>query len=279
MIERKKISAGIAIIIRHSVLISVALIIVFPFLWMIISSFKGPDEIFADTFKIFPKEWMFSNYPDAMHRAPFGRFFLNTLIVSAIALVAQLFTCSCAAYAFAKLDFFGKRTLFIIVLSSMIIPFETTIIPNFILARTLGLMDTHLGIAMVSLTSVFGIFLMRQFFMTIPDDLLHAARIDGCKDWGIFIHVIIPSSGSVFATTAIFSFLGSWNGYIWPLIVTNNNDMRTIQVGLKYLVHPDLGPEWPIIMAASSIIILPVLLLFIFMQQYFVEGITRTGLK
>ncbi len=161
----------------------------------------------------------------------------------------------------------------------MMVPGEASIIPNFLLAKNLHLLDTFLGLAMPSLTSVFGIFLMRQSFMSIPDDLLNAARIDGCGELGAFWHVGLPCARSSLATLCIFGFLGSWNEYMWPMIVTNKNRMRTLQIGLKYMISPDLGPQWPMIMAASAMILLPVLLLFVCLQKYFIDGMVHTGIK
>lgn len=264
--------------IKHIALTLMAFVVSFPYIWMFISSFKADNEVF-DKSTFFPKEWLFENYVNAMKRAPFDLFFLNTVLTSAIIVAAQLVTCSLAAYAFAKMDFRGKKTLFMVFMASMMIPGEATIISNFITVHQMGLINTYFGLVITSLTSVFGIFLLRQFFKTVPDALLDSARIDGCSDFRIFISILLPLAKSALATVAIFAFINSWNNYMWPLIVTNSNEMRTVQIGLRYMVDPDLGPDWPEIMAASTVIIIPVMAVFVFLQKYFVQGITKTGIK
>lgn len=266
-------------LLRHCLLIIMSIIIIFPFVWMLSSAFKGEQDVFVENFKLFPSKWHFENFSEAMKAAPFGRFFINSITVSAICVVFQIITCSLAAYAFAKMKFRFKKQLFIILLATMMIPEEAAIIPNYLLVQNLHLNNTALGIALPSLTSVFAIFLLRQMFMSIPDDLINAAKIDGCGNLGTFMKIVIPNAGSTLATISLLAFLGAWNGYMWPYIVTDSEMARTLQIGLKYLIKPDLGPQWPMIMAASTMIIMPVLILFIFLQKYFVAGMVKTGIK
>lgn len=255
-----------------------AFLVAFPFLWMILSSFKDGSEVFAKG-SIFPKVWNFSNYAAGLAMAPFDIFIKNSIIVAAIAIVAQVITCSLAAYGFAKVQFRSKKIIFAVLLASMMIPTESTIVANFLTLKSLNLINTYLGISITSLTSFFGIFLMRQFFLTIPNSLNEAAYIDGCNEFTIFLRIYLPLSKGSLATVAIFAFINSWNSFMWPLTVTSKTEMRTVQVGLRYLVDPDLGTQWPQLMAVSTVIILPVLLVFLFLQKYFIQGITKTGVK
>lgn len=266
-------------ILRNTVLLLFSLIVLFPFLWMLFAAFKPEQDIFSAEFRLLPTEWVFTNFGDALQAAPFAYFFLNSGVVALVVVASQIITCSLAAYGFAKMNFRGKRLLFCILIASMMIPDEASIIPNFILAKNLRLLDTHLGLAMTTLTSVFGIFLLRQAFMTLPDDILSAAKIDGCGELKTFWNICLPCVKSAVATLSIFAFLGAWNAYMWPMVVTNSNNMRTLQIGLKYMIKPDLGPQWPMIMAASTMILLPVLILFICLQKYFINGMVHAGIK
>lgn len=256
-----------------------ALLVAFPFLWMFFASFKAEDEVFTKSFKLFPAVWHFENYVIAWESAPFAYFFRNSLIAASIVVISQTFTCALAAYAFAKINFKFKNIIFVVFLIAMMIPEEATIIPNYMLAQKLGLINTNFGIAMLSLTSVFGVFLLRQSIAKIPDELLQAAELDGCNELKKFFYIVLPNIKSSLATVAILAFLHSWNSYMWPYIITDQTLARTVQIGIRYLILPDLGPQWPKLMAMACIIILPVLVLFVFLQKYFVEGMTNSGMK
>lgn len=264
--------------IKYTFLMVMAIIVLFPYIWMIISSFKSSSEVF-DKSVIFPAEWIWQNYPNAMKSAPFGRFFINSIITSGIIIVAQLLTCSLAAFAFAKMRFRFKNAIFFVFLCSMMIPAETTTISNFVTVFNLKLTNTYMGITIVSLTSVFGIFLLRQYFMTIPDALIEAAKIDGCTDFAVFRKIFLPLAGGALATVGMFAFINSWNSYMWPMIVTSDPMMRTVQTGIRYIIDPERGIEWALVMAASTVIILPVMIIFVFLQKYFIQGITKSGIK
>lgn len=266
-------------IIRCIFLTISGLIVLFPFLWMFFAAFKTEEAVFAQTFTLLPTQWVFTNFVDAWNAAPFANFTANSVVVALITVGCQLLTCSLAAYAFAKIDFTLKKTLFTIIMVTMMVPDEAAIISNYLLVKNMGLVNTHLGIAITSLTSVFGIFLLRQTFMTIPNDLFNSAKLDGCGEIRAFFSIALPNASSALATLALLGFMGSWNAYMWPYIVTSSNTMRTLQIGLKYMVSPDLGPEWPKIMAASTMILLPVILLFVFLQKYFVAGMIKSGIK
>lgn len=263
----------------HMVLMALAAVVLFPFLWMIFASLKPEQDIFVDNFKPLPTVWHFENYAEAWNAAPFGTFFLNSIRAALITVAAQTVTCSLAAYAFAKIEFRLKKPLFTLLLLMMMLPEEAAIIPNYLLAQKLHLTNTALGIALPSLTSVFSIFLLRQMFMTIPDDLIAAAKLDGCGNVQTFVRIVLPNALSSLATVALLAFLSSWNAYMWPHMVTDENLHRTLQIGLKYLIKPDLGPQWPMIMAASTMILMPVILLFVLLQKYFVSGMVKSGIK
>lgn len=266
-------------IVKHFFLLTAMLIVLFPFLWMFFASFKPEADVFAKDFHLLPREWHFENYSAAWNAAPFDQFFLNTFSAAGITVIGQLFTCTLAAYAFAKVNFRFKKGLFTLLLAAMLIPEEAAIVPNYLLAQKLHLTNTSIGIALPSLTSVFAIFLLRQVFMQVPDDLLNAARLDGCGILQSFFRIALPSSKSSLATVALLAILSSWNSYMWPYMVTDQASSRTLQIGLKYLIKPDLGPQWPMIMAASTMILIPVLLLFLILQKYFVSGFVKSGLK
>lgn len=265
--------------VRYLLLTAAAAAIAFPFLWMAFASFKPAEDIFTTDFRLLPTHWEVSNFAKAWHMAPFGRFYFNSFLCAVISIAAQVITCSLAGYAFAKIRFKGRGLIFTLMLTSMMIPGEATVIPNFLLVTKLHMINTYAGLTITSLTSVFGIFLLRQVYMTIPDALIDAAKIDGCSELRTFAAIVFPCTGSGVVTIAIFGFIDAWNAYMWPLTVTNSSAMRTLQIGLSYMINPDLGPNWPLIMAASTMIILPVILLFIWFQQYFVDGMAQSGLK
>jgi ABC-type glycerol-3-phosphate transport system permease component len=266
-------------LIQHLILIVGSLCMAFPFLWMLVSSFKSPDEIFTGHLFELPKVWKFSNYTAAWKSAPFGHFFLNSLVMSGSSIVGQVMTCCMAAYAFACVRFPGKQIVFVLFIASTMIPFEATMIPTYLIMKNLKLINTYPAMFLPSLTSVFGIFLLRQFYMTIPRDLLEAARIDGCSHIGILWRIVMPLSRTVLATLALFTFIHSWNSYLWPFLVTNSSDMRTVQVGLRYMINKEVGTEWPELLAASIIILLPTIAVFLFLQKYFVRSLVQSGLK
>ena len=278
MIADSKKRTTISSSLRMLFLVLIAFTIAVPYIWMILSSFREGQDIFVKGSWI-PDTWRWQNYPEAMEMAPFGRFFINSIITSLLTVMAQLITCPMAAFAFAKLNFRSKNILFTIFLCTMMVPSESTIIANYLTMASFHLTNTYFAIIAPSLTSMFAIFLLRQFFMTIPDALIDAARIDGAGTFQIFTRILLPLAGSAIATIVIFGFVRSWNAYLWPTLVTSDTEMRTVQTGLRYMVDPDLGSEWPKILAASTVIILPVMALFVSLQKYFVQGITKVGLK
>ncbi len=235
------------------------------------------SSVFSFDLKNYRRAWY---RPELTSRgqANFFNYFMVSIFTSIFATAGTLITSALAAFAFARLQFFGKTVLFYVVLATMMVPGQVLLIPNFLILSSLGLLDTYAALVVPWLASVFTIFLMRQFFMTIPDDLWDAARIDGASRFRYLWQVVVPLSKPVFITAGIFDFLNNWNSLLWPLIVTSTPTKRTLMVGLQNL-NDEAGSEFHILMAASCFAILPIVILFFFLQRFFIEGIARTGLK
>lgn len=263
---------------RIFVLAVISLIVVFPFFWMIICSFKSSSEVLSKN-SFWPSVWHVENYALAWGRARFDIYFRNSTLMALASVAGQLITSSMAAYAFAKLKFKLSKPLFMVFLCSMMIPLEATIVSNYLTLSAMGLMDTFFAVISTSIVSVFGVFLLRQFYMTSPDALLEAARIDGASEVQSFVRIILPLGKSAMATIAIIGFIGSWNSYLWPLIITNSMELRTVQTGLRAMMTLDVGVEWQQLMAMSTLITVPTIILFVALQKYFVQGITKVGIK
>lgn len=249
----------------------------FPFLWMISTSLKSDTQVL-----IYPPLWVpsppiWSNYAEVLKLLPFGRFLMNTIIVSVSVTILELITSSFAAYAFARLRFPGRDKLFLLYLGTLMIPGQVTIIPNFLLMSWLGWVDTYMALIIPAAFSAFGTFLLRQFFLSIPPELEQAARIDGCSYFGIYRHIILPLSGPALATLAVFAFMTQWNAFLWPLIVTNKESMRTLTVGIRYFGDEAAG-QFNYLMAGTVMSIIPILIVFLLLQRYFVRGVALTGM-
>ncbi len=266
-------------LLKNLFLVLMVAVSLYPILWMISSSFKAPEDVFTPTASLIPETVVLTNFRDAWNKAPFGIFLKNSIQISLITVGMQLLTTSMAAYGFAKVKFWGHKALFTLVLVGMMIPTEAAIIPNYIFVNDLNLRNTPLGIAVVSLTSIFSIFLLRQHMRGIPNALLESVEIDGGGEFHKFFFIVLPNVKSSLATVAILSFMSSWNDYMWPYLMSDIESARTVQIGLKYLIDPDLGPEWPMLMAAATMVTLPILVLYVSMQRYFIEGMTSSGIK
>ncbi len=259
-------------------LVLLALTMLAPFLWMLSTSLMNELEVYRFPPALLPSSWKWSNFTEALTLQPFGRFLVNTLIVACASVIGQLLFCSMAAYAFARLRFVGRDRLFSLYLATMMIPAIVTIIPAFLIIAKFGWMNTYWALFAPTVSSAWGIFLLRQFFLTIPRELEDAARVDGASEFAIFWKIIIPLSKPALATLAIFAFMGSWKDFLWPLIVTNRTDMRTVEVGIA-MFSSMYQTDWPHQMAAAVMVMIPIVLVFIFAQKYFVRGITLTGIK
>ena len=257
-----------------------AAVMAFPFIWMVLTSVKHADEIYRLPMTLFPDDpFNFQNYVAVFARQPFLRFFLNSLIISLLCTAVSLLFSSLSGYAFAKFRFPGKEVLFFVfILAALMIPFEVILIPLYLLFNSLGLVNTYLGIAGPSLLSAIGVFIMRQFIVSIPDDYLDAARIDGYSELGIFFRIIIPMSLPALATLGTIKFIWSWNDFLWPLVMVTSENMRTVMLGLSTYTgmwHTD----YTIVTAAAFLSVIPLLIIYLFLQNFVIEGMTMTGLK
>jgi multiple sugar transport system permease protein len=262
---------------RHLILIPLALVMVTPLAWMVMTSIQTPDE--ARRFPpVFPSGIHWQNYTDALHAAPFGRFFVNTAIVTGVTVLGNLLLCSLAGYAFARFRFFGRDVLFVVILATLMIPFQVVMIPTFLIMRHLGLIDTLGALILPNLVTPFGIFLMRQFFRTLPVELEEAARIDGCSRLGTLFRIVLPLSGPALATLAVVTFLYNWNDFLWPLVAIQSEDHMTLQLGLSTFPGAHTT-EWTLLMAGNVMAMLPMLLAFLLAQRHFVNSMASVGVK
>ena len=275
MNNTKKITKSILL---HLVIYFLAFITIIPFIWMILTSLKDMSEIFVYPPKWFPSRFKIENYANSFDAAPFDRYYINSLFVAVIVTLGQLITCSMAAFAFARLRFRGNKILFFIFLGTMMIPYNVTMIPSFLVLYWLGWIDTYQALIVPGLASAFGTFLLRQFFITIPKELEEAAYIDGASRFGVLWRIILPLAKPALATLAIFTFMGVFNDFIWALIVLNSEELRTVQLGLAIFRDRYLT-QWDLLMAGSVMAVIPILIVFFFAQKYFIKGITLSGLK
>lgn len=250
----------------------------FPFVWMVLSSFKTSADVYTYPPKWIPSSFNFNNFVKVFEMIPFLRFYLNSIFTSVVQTGLQISFSIMAAYAISKLEFPGKEKLFVFIQSSMFVPTVVTMIPLFLVVSKLGIVDTYAGIIFPQLFSAFTTMLLVSFFNTIPDDLISSAKIDGCNYYRILTNVIIPNSKTAISTATLFAFLGHWRSYTWPLIVTNKIELRTLPIGLKYLVQ-ETSSEYQVMMAASLMAIVPILIVYMLSEKQFVQSITMTGLK
>lgn len=256
----------------------VALFVVFPFVWMVLTSFKTEKDVFALPAQLWPAHWSFSAYADIWKELPFARLFLNSVVFAGGVTIISVVLDSMAAYALARLDFPGKNIAFYLVIATLMVPYQITLIPLFQMIFDFHWLDTYQGLIVPRATSAFGIFLLRQFFVSIPRDLDSAARIDGAGEFRIYAQVMMPLAKPALATLAVFQFMNNWNDFLWPLVVTSSTDMRTIPAGLT-LFGGQYVVDYAVLMAGATISLLPLAIAFFFAQRYFVQGIATTGIK
>ncbi|MDT8718969.1 carbohydrate ABC transporter permease [Clostridium sp. 19966] len=274
----KKLKRHVAKIVLYLLLIIGSIIMVLPFYWMVTTSLKTPSEIVKMPPMWIPISFKWSNFVEAWHAAPFPRYFLNSVIVTLLSTGGELITSILAAYAFYRLEFYGKKIIFSIMMGTMMIPGEMLLMPNFVTLTNLGWMNSYKALIVPWIASVFSIFMFTQYFSTIGDELYYAAKIDGSKDFRYLTNIIVPISKPMIITIAIIRSIGSWNSFMWPLIVTNSDEMRTLSVGLTAFIT-DVGTSYQLLMAASTFIILPMIILFLAMQKYIIEGVSHAGIK
>lgn len=263
----------------HLLLVIGLVLVVGPFVWMILGSFKTTVELRQVPPTWIPEKPTLDNYRDLFDRLDFVRYFFNSAVVAAAVTAGNLLFCSMLGYALAKLEFPGKRAVFALVLGTLMVPGIVTFMPLFVIVANIGLVNTHAGLIVPFLAGAFGVFLMRQFIAGLPDALLDAARIDGAGDYYIFFRIILPLCGPALATLGVLTFLGSWNSFLWPLVVSSTEDMYTLPVAIALFAIGQQTTNLGLLMAGAVIVVLPVLVLFIVLQRYFTQGIAMTGIK
>jgi multiple sugar transport system permease protein len=249
-----------------------SIVMLIPFLWTLSTSLKAPGQIFTLPIVWLPNPPIWENYREVVRIMPFGRFYANSLFVAVSATLLELLMASLAAFAFARLRFWGRDQLFVIYLATLMIPGQVTLVPSFVIIRMLGWYDTYQALIIPGAFSAFGTFLLRQHFRTIPVDFDEAAQLDGASPLWIWWRVVLPLSGPTLATFAIFSFLGQWNSFLWPLIVTSSLEMRTLPLGLSML-QSQYSVQWHLLMAGTMIALAPLLLLYIVGQRWIIQGL------
>lgn len=265
-------------IIRTISMLVILLVIAFPFLWLIISSFKHEKDIISFPPRIFADSYTLDNYIKVWTTIPLLDYIKNTVIFAGGTVITSVFFDSLAGYAFARMRFKGKSVLFYFVLLTMMIPFQVFMIPLFIEVNLLGMLDTYAGLIIPRMTTAFGIFMMRSFFITLPDSLEEAARIDGLSDFNIFLKIMLPLSKPTLLSLGIFTLMNSWNDLLYPLILTSSSKMRTLPAGLALFTGQNISFYGPV-MAGTVISMLPLLVVYIFAQKYFVQGTAMSGMK
>lgn len=267
--------------LAHVVLLLVSVAVAWPFIWMITSALKTRDEVFRFPPSLWPAVPQWGNFPEAWFAAPFTRYFFNSVYTASAILVLQIAVAALAAYSFSFIRFPGRNFLFIVVLSTLMIPVVVTFIPSYVILARLGWLDSYKALIIPSGANVFGIFLFRQGFRQLPRELLDAARIDGAGHLRLLLRIVLPLNKPYIITFSVFTFVGYYNAYFWPLLVTNSPEMRLLTVGLTsfFIEAGAYGIEWPLMMAANSLAIAPLFVLFVFAQRWYVQGVASIGLK
>lgn len=264
--------------LRYVFLMIIAFLVLYPVLYTFIASLMTAEEAGRYPPPLLPEGLYMGNFRNALELAPIPRFLLNSFIMASAVTIGQLITCSMAAYAFAFMRFRGKVFLFAACLSTMMIPWEVTMIPNYLTIKALNWTDSFPGLIVPFLASAFGVFLLRQLFMQLPTELFEAARIDGCGHARIFVQLVLPLGRPALATLGVYVFLNTWNSYLWPLLVTNGKQMRTVQIGITMLQWEE-SMSWNLVLAGVSMVLLPSLLLLAFGLKQLVRGITAGAVK
>lgn len=265
-------------VVLYIVLTVLGFLMLIPFVWMIATSLKGPQEILSATPTFWPQAWRWENYVEAFRQVPFGRFYWNTIVVTVARTVGQLLIASVAAFAFARLRFPGRGVLFVLVLAVMMMPGQVTLVPNYVLLKYFGWLDSYEGLIIPSLFSAFGVFLLRQFYMTIPQELFDSATLDGCNPLRTWWHIALPLSRTALVAFGVLVIMWSWNDFLWPLIITNRTEMQMLSVGIAYF-QGQFVSNFAVMMAAATVATLPMVLVFLLAQRQLLEGITLSGLK
>ncbi len=278
MSSKKRTINGIKKVFLYAALIFMAFIMLVPFAWMISASLKLEKDVFSFPIVWIPKDPQWHNYVEIWQKVPLLTGFYNSTKLTVCVTVLQLLTSSFAAYAFAKLEFPGRNTIFMMYVMTIAIPWQVYMVPQFVMMTNFGLTDSHLGLILMHAFTATGVFMIRQFFMGIPNELLEAARIDGLSEYGIWLKIMLPLSKPAMATLCITSFVFEWNDFMGPLIYLATNSKRTIQLMLR-MFNTQYSSNYALIMAAATVALIPVFILFVFLQKYFVEGVATSGIK
>lgn len=276
MASKGKKRSTLSKVILYILLAIGAAIMVFPLVWMFFTSFKTPWEIYD--VNLLPQVFRLDNYYHVLNNTGFLRWLWVSSVVVMATTVSVLIFDSLVGYTLAKLHFRGKKIIFLAIIATLMVPTEMLVIPWYIMSVDFGLRDTYLGIMFPGLITAFGIFLMRQFYDGVPTDLLDAARIDGLNELGVYARIALPQVKPALSALIIFNFLGNWNAYLWPLIVVQSADMRTIPVGISFFSN-EVGTAWHLIMTSSTMAVIPVLIVFFIFQKYIIQGVALSGLK
>ncbi len=280
MLNSNILKKRIIIISNYVILIIFSIIMLIPLIWMISTSLKPMSDVISPVPKWIPSRLVFSNFSDAWRFIPFGRYYINTIIIVTLTLIVQLITSSLAAFAFARFKFKGQSTLFILFLIQLMLTAQSTVVPNYLTISKLGLLDTYFAVAAPYFASAFGIFLLRQAFLTIPKELEDAARIDGCEGLCFLRRVALPVVKPTILAFSIISISYHWNEFFWPLMVTDTVRARTLTIGLGIFAESaEGGNQWALLMAATLIVIIPVIALFLIFQKHFMRSFMRSGIK
>ena len=276
--QRAAVPAWIGRALVFGVLAVAAAAILFPLLWMLLTSLKPETDVVKYPPSLWPSTWTLDGYFDIWNRVPFGRFFINTVVFAGGVTACQLLFDSLTAYALSRLRFPGRDVLFVVILIALMLPFQVSFIPLYVLVSNLGWLNTFAGLIIPRASSAFGIFLLRQFFLTLPRELDEAARIDGASEFTIYRRIILPLSVPALITLAVFHLTYNWNDFLWPLLVTTSTEMRTLPAGLALFVG-DHVVEYAVVMAGATLALAPLFIAFVVLQRYFVRGVALTGLK
>lgn len=273
-----KTTNNIKAAIKYFLLVAFAIVTLFPFYWMIASSLKSSFEVIQTPPTMVPDKFMWSNFSTALSMAPFGRYFINTIIVTALSIVTTVVVAILSAFAFSHLEFKGRDLIFSIFLASMMIPGEVLIVTNFKTISNLGWIDTYRALFVPYMANVLYIYMLREFFLTVPKQLYYAAKVDGAGDWKFLWSILVPIAKPSIITICILVGINSWNAFLWPLLVTNSVEMRLVANGLTAF-QSDAGNSYELLMAASTIITLPIVLVYIFLHKKIMSGISIGGIK
>lgn len=265
-------------VVLYTFLIISSILMLIPFYWMLISSLKMNKDVFSIPMKWIPETFLVENYKLIWEKLPLLAFFKNSTKLTVITTAIQLITSSFAAYGFSKVDFKGRNLIFIMYVTTIAVPWQVYMVPQFILMTRLGLTNTHIGLILMQAFSAFGVFLLRQFYISIPNELCEAARIDGLSEYGIYARIVLPLGKPAMATLIIFTFVNVWNDFMGPMIYLDTTELKTVQLGIRMFIS-QYGADYAWIMAASVCSLIPVVIIFLMFQRFFVEGVASSGIK